>query len=202
MTRVIDELRKHQDIHSRAHYYSVRTNPPEDPAARAAWFLYLNRTCFNGLWRVNSTGNFNVPMGSYKSPRIVDEPRLRAASVALKAARVVCGDFEMVLTTISPRPRMGDVVYFDPPYVPLSSTSHFTAYTKEDFTQDDQRRLAAVAKSLSDKGVRIIVSNSETPLIRSLFRDAHFVTQVVQMSRAISSVGSGRGKIPELLISN
>jgi DNA adenine methylase len=199
---VIEELRHHQAEHSKAHYYTVRSNPPREPRARAAWFLYLNRTCYNGLWRVNSKGGFNVPMGSYKNPRIVDPEKLRRASKALTDARIVCADFEMVMRSMRPTPTFGDVVYLDPPYVPLSKTSQFTSYTKEDFTEDDQRRLARVAITLSDKGVRVILSNSETALIRSLFRDPPFTTEVVHMSRAISSVGSGRGKIPELLVHN
>ena len=199
---VIEELSIHQTEHSKTHYYSVRSHPPKDLTARAAWFLYLNRACYNGLWRVNSKGSFNVPMGSYKNPRIVDPEKLRRASRALRNARIVCADFESVVTRLRPRPVLGDVVYFDPPYVPLSKTSQFTSYTKEDFTEDDQRRLARVAAMLSERGVRVILSNSETPLIRSLFRDPPFSTEVVQMPRAISSVGSGRGKIPELLIHN
>jgi DNA adenine methylase len=200
--RVIDDLQIHQTKHSKAHYYLVRSNPPEDPVARAAWFLYLNRTCYNGLWRVNSQGGFNVPMGSYKNPRIVDPEKLRRASKALKRTKLVCADFESVVMRMRPRPVFGDLVYFDPPYVPLSKTSQFTSYTKEDFTEEDQRRLARVAATLDSRGVRVILSNSETPLIRSLFSDPPFITDVVQMSRAISSVGSGRGKIPELLIHN
>lgn len=199
---VIEELLLHQAEHSKAHYYSIRSNPPEDPIARAAWFLYLNRTCYNGLWRVNSKGGFNVPMGSYKNPRIADPEKLRRASKALKRARIVCADFESVLTRMRPRPVLGDLVYFDPPYVPLSKTSQFTSYTKEDFTGEDQRRLARLTEALDQKGVRVILSNSETPLIRSLFADSLFLTKVVHMSRAISSIGSGRGKIPELLIHN
>ena len=200
--KVIKELHLHKEEHSKAHYYSVRSSPPEDPVARAAWFLYLNRTCYNGLWRVNSKGGFNVPMGSYKNPRIVDPEKLRRASRALKSARIVCADFESVVMRMRPRPVFGDLVYFDPPYAPLSKTSQFTSYTKEDFTEEDQRRLARVAETLDEKGVRVILSNSETPLIRSLFAESHFVTEVVHMSRAISSVGSRRGKIPELLIHN
>lgn len=197
---VINELRLHQTEHSKSHYYSVRSNPPRDPTMRAAWFLYLNRTCYNGLWRVNSKGVFNVPMGSYKSPRILDPEKLRRASKALENARIVCADFESVVVRMRPRPVFGDVVYFDPPYVPLNKTSQFTSYTREDFTEGDQRRLAQVALKLHEKGVRVILSNSETPLIRALFPDPPFTTDVVHMSRAISSVGSGRGKIPELLV--
>ncbi|MGA3022937.1 MAG: DNA adenine methylase [Thermoplasmata archaeon] len=200
--KVIHELTRHQDAHSKAHYYSVRANPPKDLPARAAWFLYLNRTCYNGLWRVNSTGGFNVPMGSYKNPRIVDPEKLRRASKALKNTRIICADFEAAITRLRPRPVFGDVVYFDPPYVPLNKTSQFTSYTKEDFTEDDQRRLARVARMLAERGVLVILSNSETPLIRSLFSDPPFTIEVVHMPRAISSVGSRRGKIPELLIHN
>lgn len=199
---VIEELGHHEAEHSKTHYYSVRSNPPKTLPARAAWFLYLNRTCYNGLWRVNSKGLFNVPMGSYKNPRIVDHEKLRRASKALKSARIICADFETVITRLRPRPVFGDVVYFDPPYVPLSRTSQFTSYTREDFTEEDQRRLARIATMLNERGVRVVLSNSETPLIRSLFPDPPFSTKVVRMSRAISSVGSGRGKIPELLVHN
>lgn len=199
---VIDGLSIHQRRHSKAHYYSTRSNPPKSPIERSAWFLYLNRTCYNGLWRVNSKGGFNVPIGSYKNPRIVDADKLRRASKALKRAKIVCADFEEVVKRLRPRPVFGDLVYFDPPYVPLSKTSQFTSYTKEAFTEVDQRRLARVAVALDERGVRVILSNSETPLIRTLFADSRFVKSVVHMSRAISSVGSGRGRIPELLIHN
>ena len=202
VTQVMEGLARHKLSHSKRYYYATRANPPEDPVARAAWFLYLNRTCYNGLWRVNSKGGFNVPMGSYKNPRILDRERLIAASRALRHAKIVCADFEVALTRSNPRPKLGDIVYLDPPYVPISATSQFTAYTKEDFTEEDQRRLARVVHALVDRGVRVILSNSDTPLARGLFSDRDFTTEIVHMSRAISSVGTGRGKIPELLIYN
>jgi DNA adenine methylase len=199
---VIEELARHQAAHSKRHYYSVRGNPPSDPPAKAAWFLYLNRTCYNGLWRVNSRGGFNVPMGSYKHPSILDREKLTRASLALQHAKIVCSDFESVMTRMRPKPVSGDIVYFDPPYVPLSPTSRFTSYTKEDFVEEDQRRLSRVANMLNETGVRVILSNSATELIRYLFPDPPYTTRTVQMIRAINSVGSGRGKIPELLIAN
>jgi DNA adenine methylase len=193
-------LGNYQHEHSRDFYYKVRKEKPKDPVERAAWLIYLNRTCFNGLWRVNSEGRFNVPMGSYKHPRILDAEKLRAASIALDGAVLHSTDFETSLTRMSPRPRFGDLVYLDPPYDPLSKTSNFTSYTKEDFGRDDQVRLAALATKLADRGVRVVVSDSATDFIRSLYPTPPFDVEVVQMARAISSVGSGRGRIPELLI--
>ena len=197
---IIEALANYQHQHSRDFYYRLRGERPKDPAERAAWLIYLNRTCFNGLWRVNSEGRFNVPMGSYKHPRILDADKLRAASLALKGTVLHCTDFETALTKMSPKPRFGDLVYFDPPYDPLSKTSNFTSYTKEDFSREDQHRLASLASKLAERGVRVVVSDSATEFIRGLYSSAPFVTEVVQMARAISSVGSGRGRIPELLI--
>jgi DNA adenine methylase len=197
---VIKRLKWYQQNHSREFYYKVRQSRPQELVERAAWFIYLNRTCFNGLWRVNSAGQFNVPMGSYKHPRILDEERLRSASRALRGATLHCADFETALTKLAPRPRLGDLVYFDPPYDPLSHTSNFTSYTKENFGQADQRRLAKLARVLVARGVQVLISDSETEFIRTLFSGAPFRTEIVRMARAINSVGTRRGQIPELLI--
>lgn len=199
---VVELLHAHEARHNRDYYYKVRKRAPEDETERASWFIYLNRTCYNGLWRVNSKGEFNVPMGAYKHPTICDEPRLTAASQALKGARLACLQFDRALTASKQRPSVGDVVYLDPPYDPLSETSQFTGYTKESFNRADQGRLATVVRNLCERGVRVILSDSETPFVRSLYPSPPFTVEVVKMRRAISSVGSGRGAIPELLIHN
>ncbi len=197
---VVAALGDYTKAHSREFYYRVRTKPPVGDSERAAWLIYLNRTCFNGLWRVNSKGEFNVPIGSYSNPRILDRDKLVAASRALKGVKILCADFEEVLTRKNPRPKFGDAVYLDPPYDPLTNTSRFTAYTRENFVERDQRRLSNVAAALAERGVHVVVSNSDTPLIRSLYHESEFRVEVVKMARAISSVGTGRGKISELLI--
>ena len=125
----------------------------------AAWFIYLNRTAFNGLYRVNSRGGFNVPFGRYKNPTICDAENLRACAAILKGASITHGDFEAVVADAHP----GDFVYFDPPYVPLTATSDFTSYTAEGFTDADQVRLRDVALRLKAGGVAVMLSNSGAP---------------------------------------
>ena len=141
---VIGELGS--SVTTRDLYYRVRRRDPSklSPTERAARLIYLNRCGYNGLYRVNSSGQFNVPFGRYLRPVICDEARLRAASAALKKARIVCGDFASTLKKVGP----GDFVYLDPPYVPLSATSSFTAYAKSQFDADDQERLADVLRRL------------------------------------------------------
>lgn len=183
-------------------YLKIRA---QDPAAlgkipRAARFMYLNKTCFNGLWRVNSLGRFNVPMGRYKNPVICDEEAILAASRALADASLFCGDFEDVLN-VAPEPKAGDVVYFDPPYDPLESADEsFTRYTKEDFVWKNQIRLYTRARYLANLGVTVIASNSDTKRIRTLWKG--FEVTEVQASRAINSKTEKRGKITELVFHN
>jgi len=179
-------------------YYSVRARDPADlsPMARAARFIYLNRTCYNGLYRVNSAGRFNVPFGRYKNPRICDPEGLRAAGAALRRARLRVGDFEAVT-----RPaRAGDLVYFDPPFDPLSPTASFTSYTAGGFGPEEQARLARLCRALAERGCHVMLSNSDTPLIRRLYRDFRLVE--LQARRAINRNANGRGPVTELLILN
>lgn len=195
---LIERLREHQERHNRDHYYAVRASHPEelDPVERAARLLYLNRTCYNGLYRVNSRGQFNVPMGRYRRPSILQEGRLRAASRSLQGVELATEPFEAVLDHAD----KDDLVYFDPPYHPLSTTSSFTSYTSGNFTEEDQQRLAAVYCELARRGVKVLLSNSDTPLVHRLYRDFRRIP--VQASRPINSQADRRGRITELLITN
>lgn len=161
----------------------------------AAWLIYLNRTCFNGLYRVNRRNEFNVPFGKYANPTICDEANLLACSEALKCASILHDPFERVLESAVP----GDFVYFDPPYLPISATSSFTGYSADGFGLRDQQRLRDVALELKDRGVHVLLSNSAAPAIRGLYAEGFEVTEVLA-SRAINAKGDGRGKIPELVI--
>jgi DNA adenine methylase len=194
---VIEALKKH--VYDKTHYYRVRAQDPKSLklSDRAARFIYLNRTCFNGLYRVNKKGLFNVPFGDYKNPTICDEENLRAAARALTAERLVDGDFYATLHGA----RVGDVVYFDPPYVPLSKTSSFTGYAKGGFDLFDQERLRNTAYGLVERGVHVLLSNSDTPYVRELYGSKSFRFEKVQARRNINSKGGKRGKVGELLIS-
>ena len=192
---VVAELRKHRN--DRALYYRVRRRDPAklSPAARAARLIYLNRCGYNGLYRVNSSGQFNVPFGSYSRPVICDEPKLRAAAAALRKVKIECADFAHTLRNIGRR----DFVYLDPPYVPLSATSSFTAYAKRDFGASDQERLAAVLRALGSRKVPALLSNSDCGTTRELYRGFERIDRV-PARRAINSVGHGRGPVDELLV--
>lgn len=161
----------------------------------ASWFIYLNKTGFNGLYRVNSKGKFNVPFGRYTDPAICDERTLRAASEALRGVEIRQEDFAAVLDRAVP----GDLVYFDPPYVPLSASSSFTAYTPDGFTLKDQERLRDVARQLKARGVHVLLSNSSSEAVDALYADG-FAVRRVGATRAINSKGSARGAIDELII--
>ncbi|CAN5146088.1 DNA adenine methylase [soil metagenome] len=193
---VIEELREHRnDIH---YFYKIRELISEelDDAERAARMIFLNKTCFNGLYRVNRKGQFNVPFGRYKNPKLVDVQNIHAVSRVLSNAQIVCQPFEKVVS----KARQNDFVYLDPPYHPLSSTSNFTGYTKGAFNFGDQERLAEVFKSLSQKGCHVMQSNSDIAAIRELY--SGFRIETVQAHRAINCNGEKRGRINELLILN
>ncbi len=164
-----------------------------EDAEVAAWFIFMNKMGFNGLYRVNSRNRFNVPFGDNMNAQICDEENLQACSRALAKAEVECEDF----SSVEGRAKPGDLVYFDPPYVPLSATSYFTSYTAKGFTPKDQAALRDLALRLKKKDVRIILSNSSTA--RSLYRDDFSVTTVFA-ARAVNSRADRRGKISELLV--
>lgn len=191
---VIRALRRYR--HSRTLFYKTRARNPRtlSETARAARFIFLNRTCFNGLYRVNQKGLFNVPFGRYKNPRICDEDALRTASAALQRVRLVRGDFTTVTRTLG----RGDFVYFDPPYIPLSNTADFTSYTKAGFGRDDQERLAREMRRLRKMGVRTLLSNADAKGARALYKT--FDHHVVMAPRAINCDGGKRGSVRELLV--
>lgn len=193
---LIEDLRKHTN--TRQHYYAVRALDPRDlaPVERASRFLYLNKTAYNGLWRVNSQGRHNVPFGRYRDPKIVDEANLRLVAQALRSAELVCDDFSRVLEHAT----AGSLVYLDPPYHPLSETASFTGYTAEAFGRADQERLAQVFRELDRRGCLLMLSNSDTPFIRELY--AGYDIQVVYARRVISCVADRRGPIQELVVRN
>ncbi len=179
-------------------FYATRAAEPSDPVEVAAWMIYLNKTCFNGLWRVNKAGKFNAPFGKYDNPAICDEENLRACSAALKAGLVTIEneDFE----SVDGRAKAGDFVYFDPPYVPLSETSSFAAYTAGGFGPRDQERLRDLALTLKRRGVHVLLSNSGAPAVEKLY-SADFTIAEVMARRSINKNASGRGAIVEYVIS-
>jgi DNA adenine methylase len=192
---VIAELGQYRN--NRALYYRVRRRDPAKlpSIARAARLIYLNRCGYNGLYRVNSSGQFNVPFGRYLRPLICDEPRLRAASAALQKAKIVCDDFANTLKKVGP----ADFAYLDPPYVPLSATSSFTAYAARDFGMPDQQRLADVLRTLAVRNVPALLSNSDCETTRELYRGFDRIDRV-PARRAINSVGHARGPVAEILV--
>lgn len=201
--RLVAVLAHHAAEHARSlpssdYYYRVRSVDPStlDPTERAARFIFLNKTCYNGLWRVNSDGQFNVPFGRHKNPRILDEPNLRAISSLLRDVTLTCLDFEESVAAAGP----GDFVYFDPPYDPISDTACFTRYVDQGFGTADQERLARVFESLSERGVRAMLSNSDTPFIRSLYPGRPL--DVVLAKRPINCRAERRGVVNELIIRN
>jgi DNA adenine methylase len=193
---VVEILRGH--VYERDYFYRIRALDPNDLtlAARAARIIYLNKTCYNGLFRENRSGQFNVPFGRYKNPTICDEPNLRAASRALQGVDIARRNFATVLDVA----RAGDFVYFDPPYHPLSSTANFTAYDRKGFGLDDQRQLRDVFAALGERGVRVLLSNSDTPFIRELYQG--FAIEQVFAARAVNSKANGRGKVAEVIVRN
>ena len=193
---LIRSLRKHKN--ERAYYYEMRALDPDtlDPVERASRFIYLNKTCYNGLYRVNKQGKFNVPYGRYKNPVYADEAQLRLASKVLANADIKVADFEIVLEQARP----GDFVYFDPPYQPISATANFTSYTRDAFDESQQKRLAAVFRELDRRGCYLMLSNSDSPLVRELY--SQFRIETVMAKRYINCKGERRGAIPEALVLN
>ena len=197
---LISDLNKHEV--SKEYFLEIRNLDRTDEyknlsnVQRASRFIYLNRTCFNGLYRVNSQGQFNVPFGNYKNPRIVDENNLLNCSELLKNTEIKCADFSEILTKV----KRGDFVYFDPPYVPLNETSSFTSYTKDGFDMDMQFKLREVCDELDSMGVKFLLSNSDTKLVNELYENYNI--KKVFASRQINANADGRGKITEVLVRN
>ena len=189
--------RKYRAADDRAdYYYTIRSKRLTCSLGGAANLIFLNKTCYNGLYRVNSKGNFNVPHGRYQNPTICDEPNLRAVSAALQGVDLRVADFAAA-------PRMaaaGDFVYFDPPYVPLSKTAHFTAYTAKDFGMVEQQRLADTAALLAQQGASVALSNSAHPDVAAMYCETQFHLAQVQAPRNINSKPAARGAVREYLI--
>lgn len=191
---VIRALSAH--AYDKDHYYAVRG---EDPwrlgaAARAARLVFLNRSGFNGLYRVNRRGEFNVPFGRYDNPRIVDEENLLAVSRALSAATVEHRDFETVLD----RAERGDLVYFDPPYVPVSATASFVGYAQGGFDMEAQERLGDVVDTLARRGVSVLLSNSDVPWMHTRYKQ--YRVERVLARRNVNSRASSRGPVGEVVV--
>lgn len=200
LDELVDELKTYP--HSSEFYYALRSldrseefNTLSD-VKRAARLMYLNKTCFNGLFRVNSKGQFNVPFGRYSNPKIFKLENLKNCSRQLKRTILLSDRFDAVVEDA----QEGDFVYFDPPYVPLTTTADFTAYLADGFGEADQELLAVVCLKLNQKGVKWMVSNSNTPVIRELYRG--FAIDSVSAIRAINSKAYDRGPVTELLIRN
>lgn len=200
---LVNDLKKHEN--SREYFYSLREKDRDrdgysrlTPVERASRIIYLNKTCYNGLFRVNRAGEFNTPYGYYKNPNIVNEAGLRAVSKYFNRAdiRFTCMDFEEVLKNI----RKDSFVYLDPPYDPVSATASFTGYDKGGFNKNEQIRLKNVCDRLNKKGIRFLLSNSATGFITDLY--CEYIVDIVRAKRAVNSNPDKRGKIDEVLVRN
>jgi DNA adenine methylase len=197
IARLERHKKRHHDGDSKAYYYKVRAQQPDNLIDQAARIIYLNKTGYNGLYRENSKGLFNVPFGRYKNPAICDEANLRAVAEALsKHAKLAVQSFGAVLGDAEP----GDLVYFDPPYDPVSKTASFTSYAQGGFGELEQRELAETYATLAERGVYVLLSNSSTKLIRHLYKD--FNIDTVYATRAVNTRADRRGKVSEVLVRN
>lgn len=195
---VIAELRRHAKAHDEKHFYAQRPlmigNYGVTGAAR---FIYLNRTCFNGLFRVNKLGEFNVSFGKYAKPRIADVEGIERASAALQGVEIVHDDFATVVAHAG----RGDAAYFDPPYIPASKGSNFRAFHKDGFGVEDQERLARVLRTCAAQGAHVLLSNSDTIESRRIYGVPGNTVEVVGARRNINSDASKRGEVGEILVS-
>ena len=194
---IIERLRHHKIHHCKEYFYRVRdvkVDEYKNDADVAAWFIYLNKTAFNGLYQVNKKNRFNAPMGKYKNPNICDVDNLKSCNSALQNVEILHGSFEK-----APRKaRVNDLVYFDPPYVPVSTTSSFTSYTQAGFGGHEQIQLRNFAKSLKEKGIQVMLSNSDHDLVHELYEE--FDIRQIKVGRAINCKAKSRGKVGEVII--
>lgn len=200
---LIEDLKKYKN--EEKYFYEVRGIDREKEKylelsniQRASRIIFLNKTCYNGLFRVNSSGEFNSPFGRYKNPNIVNDVTIKAVGNYLSKndIQILNTDYEKSLSKI----RKGAFVYFDPPYDPISDSSSFTGYTKNGFDRTEQERLKKVCDKLNDKGVKFLLSNSSTEFIRDLYKDYNIFS--IKAKRAINSKGNGRGETTEVLVKN
>jgi DNA adenine methylase len=201
---LIADLQRHRNASE--YFYEIREldRSPEynaiTPIQRASRLIYLNKTCYNGLFRVNKSGEFNAPFGRYKNPNIVNEFVLRAVSGYLNGNNIefINEDFERAVEGA----RRSSFVYFDPPYYPISGSSNFTGYTIDGFSRNDQIRLKNLCDRLDEKGVRWLLSNSSSPFIIDLYKNKNYHINYVAASRAINRNADGRGEVTEVLVRN
>lgn len=202
--KLIESLRKHKEKNSKEYYLEIRGLDRLDCFSnlsgieRAARIMYMLRVNFNGLYRVNSKNQFNVPYGNYSNPKIVDEELINSISDYLNSneIKIMSGDFEDSLDTV----KSGDFVYFDPPYIPLNETSSFTLYTHEGFSYEDQVRLRDTVRKLTEKGVKVMVSNSSSELTIDLYKE--FNVHYVDVTRTNGAKSTSRGVVKEVIITN
>ncbi len=193
---LIEALSSKKYKNDEATYYKIRAQEPASDIDVAARLIYLNKTAFNGLYRVNSKGKFNVPYGKYANPKIPDVKNLLAVNVVLQTDELTSLDFEAAVEGA----KKGDFIYFDPPYVPVSKTSSFTGYTKESFGAADQQRLFGCFKKLDKKGCLVMLSNSYMETTSEMYKEFNITS--VRASRVINCNPEGRGKVNELIITN
>lgn len=198
---LIKSLKKHK--YEKDYFLRVRAKNPKElsDVEIASRFIFLNRTAFNGMYRVNSRGEFNVPFGKYENPMICDEENLRKASSALKNVEIKHSDYKAVLE----KAKKGDFVYFDPPYYPVSKTASFTSYTTESFLDKEQVELRDTFLALHKRGCFVMLSNSDVPFINRIYSElGRYGVRIskIEANRAINSKSTGRGKIKEVLVTN
>lgn len=200
LPELLEDLEKH--TYSSEYFYKIRNADrlrdfsSWDPIKRASRLIYLNKSCYNGLYRVNARGEFNTPFGDYSNPRIFDRENLSACSTLLKDATLACGSFRV----FEQHMKRGDFVYFDPPYVPVSKTANFTGYAKDGFSEDLQISLRDLCYRLTKKGVMFMLSNSYSEFVLESYKT--FQIEVVEAPRAINSAAGKRQKVKEVLVSN
>ncbi|NLK69342.1 MAG: DNA adenine methylase [Clostridiaceae bacterium] len=200
---LIEDLNKHKN--EEEYFYKIRELDREKEkyesltnVEKASRILFLNKTCYNGLFRVNKAGEFNTPYGNYKNPNIVNEPTLRAVSNYFNKANITfkCCDYEQSLKNI----RKGAFVYFDPPYDPVSNSANFTGYDKGGFDREEQKRLKSICDKLNKRGIKFLLSNSATDYILDLYSD--YTIEKIKAKRAINSNPNKRGAVDEVLVRN
>lgn len=203
---LLEEHQLNHEQYQQKYYYKIRASSGKRDIERAARLIYLNKTCFNGLYRENSKGEFNVPMGRYKNPQICQADLLRSVSAALQTAKIEVRPFERILDFAQ---NSQDFVYFDPPYVPISSTSYFTAYSRDCFKEAEQIKLRNVFAQLAERGVKVMLSNSHSPFIKKIYSELQIFNSkkppqihVMLARRAINSDVNKRGRILEYLITS
>jgi DNA adenine methylase len=202
LEKLIESLENHsKNYHkdSTGYYYEVRNQEPKNQIEKVSRLLFLNKTCFNGLYRVNSKGKFNVPLGRYTNPNIVNKENLQIVSKTLQSAKIKisCRDFGSIVKDA----KKGDFVYFDPPYQPISDTANFTSYTHRDFTEDDLERLADLANQLNSKGCKVMLSNSNSKTVKKLFSSGWAIKEI-KANRSINSNSQKRTGHKEIIIKN